>query len=84
MRHILSFIKTLCFMKKQSPFQNYNFLLSALFKMRILFVPKNEPFSLLQENELPNLAKIFTENCWQSAVQVVTILFALDKVLKVL
>ena len=52
--------------------------------MRILFVPKNEPFSLLQENKLTDLAKIFTENCWQSAVQVVTILFAFDKVLKVL
>ena len=83
MRHI-SFIKTPCFMKKQSPFQNYNFLLSAFFKISILFVPKNEPFSLLQENELTDLGKIFTENCWQSAVQVNTILFALDKVLKVL
>ena len=71
-------------MKKQSPFQNYNFLQSAFFKMRILFVPKNGPFSLLHENELTDLTKIFTENCWQSAVQVVTILFALDKVLKVL
>ena len=52
--------------------------------MRILFVPKNGPFSLLQENELTDLTKIFAENCWQSVVQVVTILFALDKVLKAL
>ena len=49
--------------------------------MRILFVKKNGPFSILQENELTDLTKIFTENCWQSAVQVVTILFAFDIVI---
>ena len=40
----LSFIKTPCFVKNQSPFQNYNFLLTAFFKMRILFVPKMDLF----------------------------------------
>ena len=80
MRH-KSFIKTPCFMKKN----NHHFKITiAFFKTRILFVPKNGPFSLLQENELTDLTKIFTENCWESAVQVVAILFALDKVLKVL
>ena len=49
--------------------------------MRILFVQKYGPFSILHENELTDLTKIFTENYWQSAVQVVTILFAFDIVI---